>query len=161
MKSKFRFWAYFVVFFTVNISFLLFITIFSKLFNEMNPFVFGILYVFLILIWIGQVFGELRTKAIYINIECNSILVKGYLGLGASQIFFFDVIDGYKTSIITLRSNSYEYLYLMVGNKKVVKLSEYYHKNYAELKQMIIDQDFKSLGFENHSSINEIKEIFS
>jgi len=42
----------------------------------------------------------------------------------------------------------------------VIKLSQFYHKNYEELKTGISDAKIKDLGFEDFSYLRELKEIF-
>ena len=43
--------------------------------------------------------------------------------------------------------------------KKIIKISEFYHKNYLQLKNKI-QENFKSLGYEHFSLLDEFKEIF-
>jgi hypothetical protein len=162
MKSKFRFWAYFVTFNAVFFSIILFLTLSHKVFNPTMPLIFFLFFsLFFVYVWIWLIFGELRSKIISIDIEYNSFNIKRYLGLGISKTYYFDQLDGYKTSILSSRSGSYEYLYLMIGKRKIAKLSEYYHKNYHELKRAIFSQNIKNLGFESYSFIREVKEIFT
>jgi hypothetical protein len=48
----------------------------------------------------------------------------------------------------------------MRDNRKVGKISDFYHKNYQALKS-IIKTKLDNLGFENLSYIDELKESFT
>ena len=104
--------------------------------------------------FIYLVFGELRTKFIVIEIKKNEVKIKRFLGL-KSETYRFSEIKGWKYSHLTSRGGTYEYLYLYKDNKKIIKISEFYHKNYLQLKNKI-QTDFKSLGYEQFSFIDEV-----
>ena len=136
--------------------------IFSKgVFNSTeNPpnavFVFAILFL-IVLTWL--VFGELRTKVISVTIDNDLITTANFLGLGAKRKFDFTEFEGFTTSLLPSNSGTYEYLYLLKDNKKVIKLSEFYHKNYFELKQ-VLTKRVKFLGDKPFNMLTEIKEIY-
>ena len=163
MKSKFSGWAYFVAFYALLFTLILLFCILSDLiFNNILPIYFYLIVnVFVIFVWLWAVLGELRKKVISIEIGYDHLIIKRYLGFGRPETFYFDQVGGYKTSILASSATLYEYLYIMAGDKKIAKLSEYYHKNYADLKQMLTDEKFKNLGFEEYSSTRELKEIFT
>jgi|SRR5690606_11714729 len=104
------------------------------------------------------VFGELRTKYINVELNKNEIIVKRFFGLKAERYRVSD-IEGWKYSLLPSRGGTYEYLYLYKNNKKQIKISEFYHKNYKQLKSEIQAQ-YKSLGYEKFSYLDELKEIF-
>lgn len=79
------------------------------------------------------VLGEFRTKIIQFTLNDNEIIVKRFFGLISERYSALD-FEGWKYSLLPSRGGSYEYLYLYKGNKKRVKLSEFYHKNYQDLK---------------------------
>ncbi len=106
------------------------------------------------------IFGELRQKAIKVSIGKTSISARGYIGTGLKKEYEFSDIEGYRISFISSRMDSYEYLYLIVNNKKIIKLSGFYHRNYEELKTAIIQHQIKNLGVEYWSFLQETKEIF-
>jgi len=162
MKSHFKGWAYFVAFYALLFTLILLLCIIGDIFyNTIMPgYFYFIISFFVILVWIWVIFGELRQKVISIEIGFDNIIVKRYLGLGATKTIYFDQLDGYKTSILPSSAVLYEYLYLMAGNKKVIKLSQFYHKNYLDLKQMLVTEKLKDLGSEEYSSTRELKEIF-
>ena len=118
-----------------------------------------ILLLFLfILIWL--VYGELRTKAIKVKINSNNVIVKNFMGMGTGKDYGFKEFDGYRISILPSEYKEYEYLYLFIGQKKVIKISQFYHSNYDELKSSLTSKT-KNLGEEPFSIIREIKEIYS
>ena len=105
-------------------------------------------------------FGEFRTKMIKVKIDTDCISIKKFGGLSASKRFLFSELDGFKLSILHSGTTDNEYLYFMKGGKKIGKLSDFYHKNYLDLKE-VVKTKIKDLGFENFSYIDELKESFS
>lgn len=105
-------------------------------------------------------FGEIRTKAITVKIDGNKVTSKRFFGFFIPRTRRFEDFDGYKTSILTSRGGRYEYLYLIKNDKKVVKVSEFYHRNYHDLKS-ITHKNLKYKGFEKYNHLTEIKETFT
>jgi hypothetical protein len=114
------------------------------------------LYILILLIW-----GELRTKVIKVYIGKDSISKKVFLGLGVKRQYQFKDINGLKTSLVFSRGGTFEYLYIIVDDKKVVKISEFYHRNYKELKRTLMIRGVKNLGNEDWSFLRETREIFN
>ena len=126
------------------------------------PMIFLIpISIFFVFVWNWIFFIELRTKAISVEIGSDAIKVKRYLGLGPTKVYLLDSITGFKTSILQSKGGSYEYLYLMIGDRKIAKLSEFYHGNYKELKSNIVSLGIKRLVAEVFSNWRELKDIFS
>ena len=117
-----------------------------------------ILLLTFILAWLF--FGEFRTKMIKVTVENDGIIIKTFGGFGVSRKFLYSDLDGFKLSIISSNAADNEYLYFMQSDKKVGKISDFYHKNYLDLKEMVKTK-IKDLGFENFSYIDELKESFS
>lgn len=109
--------------------------------------------------WIWSVIGELRTKVVSVAINMYAIKTKSFLGFGAAKEFLLKDIDGFTTSILTSNTGEYEYLYLMTGDKKIVKISGFYHKNYLEMKQFLATK-LPFLGDKPFDLWAETKEIF-
>lgn len=111
--------------------------------------------------FIFLVYGEIRNKFISIEVNKVGVLRKSFLGL-SSKYYKFEEIDGWKISHLTSRGGTYEYLYFYLKNndKKVIKISEFYHRNYFQVKENI-SKSYKCLGYEQFSFIDEIKEIFT
>ena len=161
LHSRFRFWAFLPVALLILVTGLLTFAA-EKLLERPNLPPFGI-FMFLALFifaWIWLVFGELRTKVVKVHIESEEVIVSNYLGLGAKRIYSFSQFDGLETAILPSRYNTYEYLYLIENGKKVVKLSQFYHSNYTDLKNTLNDK-VRNLGQKGFSYIKEVKEIFT
>jgi hypothetical protein len=161
IKSKFKLWALLPPFLSIIVIGLLWLIISKLFFNSLSkpPFVvyyFLVIFIF-ILLWL--VFSELRTKALAITIEENRIEGSNFLGLGISKWYDFKELKGFKTSSLLSLWGRYEFLYLIRDNKKVIKISEFYHQNYNELKQILLTK-VKNLGLENYSLIRDLKEMF-
>ena len=81
--------------------------------------------------------------------------------MGFANTYQIDEISGFKTSILSAKGTCYEYLYLMIGEKKIAKISDFYHGNYKELKRYIISKGIKNMGVVWFSNRQELKDIFS
>ena len=159
--SKFTGWVYFLL--CASLFILAISLVLVSLFFE-NPststiiiIIISLIPILFFLIWI--VWGELRTKAVKVTIEADKIKAKGFAGFGSEKTFLFSEISGFMTSILPSQYRDYEYLYLISNNHKVVKISEFYHKNYNELKAQA-ESKFKDLGSEEFRLRKEINEIF-
>ena len=89
----------------------------------------------------------------------DHLLVKPFGGLATAKKYLYKDLDGFKTSILRSRGGENEYIYFIKDNKKVGKISDFYHKNYLELKKEIATK-LNDLGFEKFSYKDEIKETF-
>lgn len=124
----------------------------DKLFPKIFlPVLFTFSFVFLF-------FGELRTKCIMVELVNNKIIVKRFFGIKTERYKLVD-IKGFKTSLLSSNHNTYEYLYLYKNEDKIIKISQFYHKNYFEIKSEI-QKNIKNLGYEKLSYKDEFKEIF-
>ena len=102
------------------------------------PLYINVLLLILILsIFAYVIFGELRTKAIKLKLDDKSISIINFMGIGKGRRYDFKEFDGYKTSILSTEEQEFEYLYLLIEGRKVVKISEFYHSNYLEIKNAI------------------------
>ncbi|WP_185289354.1 hypothetical protein [Chryseobacterium lactis] len=160
MKTKFTIKSIFplllfpaIIYSVINVSLLLFTDSYydDKLFP--NIFIPSIL-IFSSLI----IFGEIKTKFISVEITQNEIIVKRFLGLQKKK-YLLSEIEGLKYSIISSKGGTYEYLYLYKNGNKIVKISQFYHRNYDEVKKFTKTK-FKNLGYESFSYRDELKEIF-
>jgi hypothetical protein len=161
MKSRFKYGAYILGFLALAFSAILCLALSVYIWIDLPIGFFIVVNLFCIFVWIWLVYGELRTKVISVDIGYDNFQVRSYFGLGPAKTFYFADTDGYIIAILPASGTSYEYLYVIVGGKKVIKLSEFYHKNYAELKNGIAAAKIKYLGVEDFSYAREIKEIFS
>src|SRR5690606_36162160 len=143
LRSKFTFKSYLVLLLTIVCLYLLFMvvpTFFGNSYYDNKPFpkIF-ILLGLIIFTFIYLVFGELRTKYITIELTQNNIVVKRFFG-AIIKSYKASEIDGWKYSMLPSRGGTYEYLYFYQNNKKKIKISEFYHKNYKQLKNEIQSQ---------------------
>jgi hypothetical protein len=149
MKSQFTNWPYLLAILSVAFSVVIAIAFYRLISNPsrfIGPFVpFALFFGYA---WVWMVLIELRTKAISITIAEGEIRVRRFIGLSTTIIYPFQILDGYQLSILKDRFGDYEYLYLMSGDKKAVKISEKFHSNYQELKTTVINLGFKNLGLE-------------
>jgi hypothetical protein len=120
-----------------------------------------VLFVLFLLLFsfINLLFGELRTKAIYLRIESDKIIVNPYLGLGSKKEFKINYFDGYTISNLYSFGGSFEYLYLINNNKKIIKISEFHHANSKEVK-VLIHTKLKFKGRVKFNFLDELVEIF-
>jgi hypothetical protein len=113
----------------------------------------------LVVFWLF--WGECRTKMIKVRIEGDNISVRRFGGLGIKHTYTFSEFDGFTTSRQPYGARGIlEFLYLKKGNRKVIKISEAYHKNYDALKA-VIQTKTNNLGYEDFSFLSELKEIFA
>ena len=160
MKSKFKLWAFLPIVILILVTGVLAIIVNAIVdHNQIPPIgvmVFLLLFVF-VFIWI--LFGELRTKVVVAEIENDVITITNYLGIGHKKTYMLSQFEGYETSVLPSRYDKYEYLYLIENGRKCIKLSEYYHKNYFDMK-FYISKSVRNMGQKKFSYITELKEIF-
>lgn len=121
----------------------------------------GLIVFLIFMIGLGflMIFGELRKRAIKVSVDSETITVRRYLGLGGEELHFFNSFDGYHCSNLEAETRAYEYLYLMREGKKVIKLSEFYHANYYDLKSAIA-RKVKYKGEIAYNFWREAREFF-
>lgn len=109
-----------------------------------------------LMVWIVS---EMKKKAVKVIIKDDRISATTFYGAGWEAQFNFQELDGYFTSQLPSNAGrSYEYLYILKDKRKVVILSEYYHRNYPEMKQ-ILKRKLKFKGDRPFSLSGEMKEI--
>jgi hypothetical protein len=160
MKSKFKSGAYILAVLVIVFTLIEFFTLSLFLMDGIPLGLIIFVNLLFIFSWVWLVFGELRTKVVAVDIGYDNFIVKGFFGLGKPKTYYFNEVEGYKTSILPAKLTVYEYLYVMSGGKKVIKLSQFYHQNYEELKTAIATEKINYLGFEDFSYMRELKEIF-
>jgi hypothetical protein len=162
MKSKFSFAGYLPVILGFALAVLMagfIVLVVNKMMSPPDlrslPLILILSFTLVWLFW-----GEFRTKMIKIAINGDIISVNRFGGLGKTRTYLLSEFDGFKTSRQSYGARGIlEYLYLMNGGQKTIKLSEAYHKNYQDLKAAI-QPKVKDLGYEQFSFLDELKEIF-
>ncbi|REC43360.1 hypothetical protein [Chryseobacterium pennipullorum] len=161
MKTKLTLKAYLPLLLLIVIP-ILFIKIIFQIFND--PYYENTLFpkIFLpgifILSFLAMFFGEIKHKFISVEFTPHEIIIKRFMGL-QTKSYKVSTIEGWKYSYLSARGGTYEYLYLYKNGQKVVKISQFYHKNYDEVKRYV-KTVFQSLGYEKFSYIDEFKEAF-
>lgn len=122
----------------------------------LGVFIFITLFVF---IWIWLAVGELRTKVIKVELDSNQISASNYFGLGTKKLYSFSEFEGFQTALLPSKYSTYEYLSLVKDGKKVIKLSQFYHSNYSDLKHALIGK-VPNLGQRGYTLLQEVREIF-
>lgn len=161
MKSKFTIKAFLPLILSFAFLYLIIITVPGFYTSEyyadkLFPKIF--IPTLMIFTFIMLVFGELRTKFITIELQKNEIRVKRFFGI-INEVYNLSELEGWKYSHLTSKGGTYEYLYIYKNGKKIIKISEFYHKNYFKIKNQI-QADLKYIGYENFSLLDELKEIF-
>lgn len=139
VKTSFRFWAILMFICLILLTGVLFVVVITWLLEtktDLPPVVFFSIG-FFILTWVWLFFGEIRTKATVVVVEEDYLIVKGFMGFGPKKEIEFIEFQGYKTSLLPSRNGYYEYLYLIKNGKKAVKVSQFYHDNYSEIKKVL------------------------
>ena len=159
VESKFKIWTLIAIISSLLLLvFLIFVLIGSGI--SSLPLYAGIpLLLFLLFIITWLVYGELRTKAIKVRIESNTITANGFIGLAPDRVYDLKEFDGYKISILPSEYQEYEYLYLLRNHKKIIKVSQFYHSNYLDIKKAITAKT-RNLGEESFNLFRELKESF-
>ena len=137
LESKFKRGIFIPVFAAVFL-FVLLICIVLFFTGQGNDPMFALITVpvsIIFLIWIVR--GELRLKAVKVEISNDRIRIRRYLGYGALEEYWFSEMDGYKTVLLQSEYRDYESLSILKNGRKIVRVSEFYHENYFELKDMI------------------------
>jgi hypothetical protein len=150
--SEFRFWP------KLSLVFLMLLLCFIDTFYFINiPTYFGfnkpfhfLSFPFVILnpIVLSLVFREINEKAYKITIDGDTITRIRNFGFGLKKVYKIDDFTGFFSYSIVSEKNAAEYLYLVIGDKKVIKLSTFYNKNYSELIASFIQHQIKNLGTE-------------
>lgn len=160
MKSQFNFRVY-IIPFLIIIFFGLGTTalIDALLKNDFENNKKQILLATLFIIAFGLIFlHQVKIKLSTIAFTNNTIETIDWFN--KKTIFKFSEINGFE--IRTEKSNirTYEYLYIIKKDKRVVTISETYHENYSDLKSVVV-QHFKNLGVSKFGLTHEIKEIIT
>lgn len=104
-------------------------------------------------------FGELRRSAVRLCIDGEALFVTPYMGLGPTRRYDLRSFDGITSSVLVSRGGAYEYRYLMQANRRTVRISSFYLKNYGEVADAA-GQGLPYMGERPMSLWLELKEIF-
>ena len=162
MKTKFKIKGFLPLLLSIaltTITIFFVIDFFTNSIDQDKIFVRLILLIFLLFTLTWLVLGEVKNKFIRVEFSDDKISVAKMGGLLPTKEFNPTEVEGWKYSILTSNGGNDEYLYLYLDGKKIIKVSEFYHKNYDEIKQYV-KKRYKNLGFERFSYLDELKEMF-
>ena len=111
------------------------------------------IFIFFLVIFIR---GELQKKVWKITLNPDTIVAVNFAGLGKTFQHLYHEFDGYITSILPNEYNEYEFLFLRKAGKRTLVISEFYHRNYDEMKS-IIEKKCIFLGEEKFNLGRELK----
>jgi len=161
MKSKFSWTAYIPAFIAVvilaGLTGLVAVSFDPAVASLLVVLIPVIVFAVLVLLWL--IYGEARAKIIRIEMDFDHLTIRRYFGLSAPATFYYADLTGFTITILPATNTSYEYLYIKQGDKNIGKLSEFYHKNYDDLKADLRTH-LKDLGYADFSYWKEVKEIF-
>lgn len=158
IKSRFRFTAWMSLSLFLLITMMMAVVVYGLLHNidDFLPLTIGLFFV--LLIWWLMLF-ELRKRACRVFISPEQIGASSIFGFVGKSSYALSEIDGFKTIIFPSKYGQYEYLFLMKDNARIMVISQYYHKNYAELKA-VISRRLKFIGNEPFHFSKELAEFF-
>ncbi len=116
-------------------------------------------FVLVLIIWLVMVWGELRLKTHRIYFTTNGIEVRPFLGLRKSQTYSYDDITGFTIELQPAYPFPYERITLMSHEKKLLRISQFYFRNYKEIK-LLITERFTNYQIQKFSLRKAITEIF-
>ena len=139
LHSRFTGKAYFV--FVVLTAMLAAVIVFANLYTHEENETHQLLYLLAVLLtgafmWYVIV-TELKNKMVKVIISPTQITLLRYAGLFQGQEMLFKEFDGYLIQQLEGEDSSSEFCFLIKEGKKVFAISDFYHKNYSELKAAI------------------------
>ncbi|MEZ5038711.1 MAG: hypothetical protein R2828_02430 [Saprospiraceae bacterium] len=158
IRSKFSFWILPLLAYVAFFSWLIVVIIVGIKGSLDVP---GPVYLFLFFymwMWILLFWGELRAKAIVVRIYDDAVTKSPFWGLIPRRRFSFDELRGYTTEQRSTRIGTFKYLYIYKGDKRVIKLSSLYHRNFKVLKGCIMKK-LPALGSETYTVKKALKEF--
>ncbi len=160
-ESVFSNWVIIPVFFSLITTLLLPATSWYILTsNDAFDIIGGaIAFLFELAIWIVMVWGELRLKALRIYFKTNSIEIRPFLGLGKKTLYSYNEISGFTIGLQPAYPLPYEYITLIGNKKRILRISQFYFRNYKEIKLLVIEK-FENYQIQKFSLRKLIAEIF-
>ncbi len=92
------------------------------------------------MLWLVLIFYMLNSYFISIKIHNNEISIQSILGKGKPQNFAINSLDGYQVQQQSGETNSSEVIFIYQNGKIVIRLSELFYQNYADLKKAIVQK---------------------
>lgn len=118
-----------------------------------------VVFILVLMIWLVMVWGELRLKTHRIYFTTNGIEVRPFLGLRKSQNYSYNDITGFTIGLQPAYPFPYESITLMSNEKKLLRISQFYFRNYKEIK-LLITERFTNYQIQKFSLRKLITDIF-
>ena len=133
MRSKFKINAYLPVL-LILIDVILFWIIIGLL--DGQDFYIGLMSL-CCLFFLGLLLFWIKSRFAVIWIDDDSIVLKGFWGLGRLRRYNIKQFDGYRMRERNSEYDNFERLYLLIKGKPVIGISEKCYTNYREIKGKI------------------------
>jgi hypothetical protein len=127
--------------------------------NDVFDIIGGIIaFLVIALIWLVIVGGELRLKTHRIYFKANNIEVRSFFGLGKKQTYAYNTISECTIGLQPAYPFPYECITLISNQKEILRISQFYFRNYLEMKLLVIDtfKEYKIIKFSLKKYILEI-----
>ena len=118
-----------------------------------------LVFVFTLFLWVVMVWGELRLKMSRLYFKEGVMEIISFWGLWGKRICYYEHITGFKTLLEPALPTPYECITLMNGEKKLLRISQFYYSNYDEIK-LLVTNTFQDLGREEFSTKRTFADIF-
>ena len=115
--------------------------------------------VFVGLFWCWSLLGEIRLRVIRAELGGDHLIIRQYFGLGRGRVFYYSEMDVFETHMLPSEEGEYEFLVIKKNGKRIIRLSQFYHDNYAVLRAEI-QHRLKGREQVPFSWLEEVKDIF-
>ncbi len=127
--------------------------------ENISKLMFSLLLVLFLTITVYLVISILRLQMCSVKIESQLIQVTNFMGLGKTRRYLSSEILGYTTSNMPGKISS-KWIYIYSNEKRrIVRISDFYFSNYPDLWK-VIKANYRNLGYERFSVVNELKDPF-
>ena len=158
VQSKISYKVYFVLPFII--AFII-VTIWSLIdFEKTFTGVGGGIFVVTILIWFNLIFLFTAFKIQNVTLNDKHIIIKDFLGWGIDKEHNIAKTFGYYKASNQYKGNVNNYIYIVNGNKKLAKLCDEYHLNFAEMEHFL-ENNLTYLGTVHTNIFSDFKSVIN
>jgi hypothetical protein len=119
----------------------------------------GAMVIFFTVSVLWMLLYEMRTKIISVVFEDSVLYVKNWFGFGKEKQYPLEKITGYHTSALNSKLGDYKVIYIISEDKKIAKISEFYHSNFQEI-ETYVSSNLINLGKIHTGIISEFRDSF-
>lgn len=113
----------------------------------------------LLFVWSWLLLGEMRNKAIRLELEHDWVTIRGYYGLGKPKQYWLGEISGLRSSVLSSENGSFDYLYLVLDDKRIACISSFHHRNFEEIRG-VLQLKLKDLGQTPFDLKEELRDLY-